>query len=57
VLKANIQLKKNERRLKVERRRFHYSEYIPERRSGRERRIPVRWLLPAGLENFVPTGV
>jgi len=31
----------NERRIGVQRREFHYSVYIPERRNGNDRRIDI----------------
>ncbi len=37
--KANNESKaRNERRLSIDRRRFSYAAYVPERRSGRDRR-------------------
>ena len=52
--KLNTFLLNSERRLQVERRRFHYSIYIPERRSGFERRSSIRWFESAtGNEMFL----
>jgi hypothetical protein len=53
-MEIRIHPKNNERRVRLERRRFHYSMYIPERRSGRERRNTALWLRPAEQEKFVP---
>lgn len=53
-MKLEIHPKDNERRFRFERRRFHYSLYIPERRSGRERRHTALWLRPAEQVSFVP---
>lgn len=36
---SHIQFLNDERRLDLERRQFHYFQYIPERRSGRGRRF------------------
>jgi hypothetical protein len=44
------QSNRDERRLRVERRRFRYSVYIPERRKGIERRLSIQWLQAADTD-------
>lgn len=42
-----------ERRLFIERRRFQYSQHIPERRSGRGDDSAIPWLPPANDRKVV----
>jgi hypothetical protein len=47
MIKVNPETNNPERRLFIERRRFQYSQHIPERRSDRRNNFAVPWLTPA----------
>jgi hypothetical protein len=51
--KINSETINLERRPFIERRRFQYSQHIPERRSGRRDNPAIPWLPPANARKVV----
>jgi hypothetical protein len=54
MIKVNSKNANSERRLVFERRRFQYSQHIPERRSDRREKTAIPWLQSANVREKVP---